>query len=187
MATEIEIKAHVQDSEAIKLILEEKAKYEGSFEKEDIYWFFDGKPELKPQKLRIRSEKRSLHSGSPELLCFATCKNKEVIDGIEINEEHEFEVNPRSEFEAFIKQMGFKPGISKKKKGWAFSLGKINIELSDVEGLGWFVELEIVADNSRPETIAEAKKQLLDFLSGLGIKKEAIESRYYIDMLKELS
>ena len=186
MATEIELKARVQDSETIKLLLEEKAKYDGAFEKEDIYWFFDEKPGQKPLKLRIRSEKRSLRNGSSELLCFATYKNKKVIDGIEINEENEFEVNPRSEFEAFIKQMGFKPGISKKKKGWAFSLEGINIELSDVEGLGWFVELEIVADNNRPETITESKKQLLNFLSGLDIKKEAIESRHYIDMLKEL-
>jgi adenylate cyclase class 2 len=81
--------------------------------------------------------------------------------------------------------MGFRPDDSKRKQGRAFSQEGITAELSEVPGLGWFIELEILADNSREETVTEAKKRLHCFLSGLGIEKEAIESRYYTEMLRD--
>jgi adenylate cyclase class 2 len=198
MATEIELKAHVLDSETLKVLLCEKAEYSGAFEKEDTYWF--GTSGMPLSRLRVRKEKRSLPDGSGESATFATYKNKEVKDGIEINDELEFEVNPGPEFEEFLSKMGFKPGISKRKRGWAFSHEGITAELTEVEGLGWFVELEILANGiyadgiytdgidtgNREEAVTEGRKKLLDFLAELGIEKEAIESRFYTEMLKEL-
>ena len=194
MATEIELKAHVQDSEALKSILCKKAEYLGSFEKEDTYWL--GTAGSFSSRLRVRREKCTLSNGDEELKCIATHKTKEVRDGIEINDEREFEVNPAPEFEEFLKRMGFKPGASKRKKGWAFSHEGITAELVEVEGLGWFVELEIIANgmnaagiytaDNRKETFAAEKKRLLDFLADLGIEKNALESRFYTEMLKEL-
>jgi adenylate cyclase class IV len=45
------------------------------------------------------------------------------------------------------------------------------------------VELEIIEEVKNEETFTKGKKRLLDFLSGLGIKNEAIESRFYSEML----
>jgi adenylate cyclase class IV len=36
------------------------------------------------------------------------------------------------------------------------------------------------------DTVKEKKKRLMEFLSDIGIEKDAIESRYYSEMLKEL-
>jgi len=187
MATEIELKAHVRDSEALKRLLYEKAEYICAFEKEDTYW--SDPDELFPLRLRIRREKHILPNGTGESRCVATYKTKEVRDGIEINDEREFEVNPAPEFEEFLRRKGLKPDVSKRKNGWAFSHEGITAELAEVKGLGWFVELEILADDihgagSREEAFAAGKKQLLDFLAGLGIENEAIESRFYTEMLK---
>ena len=182
MVTEIELKAHVQNTEELRLLLSEKAEYLYAFEKNDKYWYAENMS-LLPSGLRIRSEKRLFPDKREESLTLVTYKNKEVRDGIEVNEEREFTVIPAPEFEEFLKRTGLKPGRSKEKRGWAFSRDGITVELVEVKGLGWFVELEIIAEAKNEETFTKGKKRLLDFLSGLGIKNEAIESRFYSEML----
>ena len=191
MPTEIELKAHVKDSEAMKLLLSKKAKYEMMFKKEDIYWA-PGAPPSPTVRIRLRKERRSYPDGTIDSFVFATCKLKKVIDGIEINDEREFEIRSLHgaapgtdgpDFEEFLRMTGCKPCASKQKEGWLFSREDINAELSKVEGLGWFIELEILADNDREETVSGGKAKLLSFLNELGIEKEAIESRFYTDML----
>ena len=190
MATEIEVKAHVHDSKALKALLHEKAEYSGAFEKDDTYWVFAPElrtPAVPSSRVRLRREKRSLPDGSGESVTLVTYKTKEVRDGIEINDELEFEVTPGPEFERFLKTMGFKPGFYKQKRGWGFSRGEISAELVEVEKLGWFIELEILVDameaGEREKTVAEGREKLLGFLAALGIGREAIESRYYTEML----
>jgi len=190
MATEIELKARVQDSEALKALLHKKAEYSGAFYKEDTYWLLaPGLPAPPVSRLRIRREKRSLLGGNNVSATVVTYKTKEVRDGIEINDELEFNVNPGTKFEEFLKSVGFKPGTFKTKRGWDFSRDGVTAELVEVEGLGWFIELEILANDinaeNLEESVAEAKQKLLGFLDELGISREAIESRYYTEMLKD--
>ena len=192
MATEIELKAHVHNSEELKLLLSKKAEYLYAFEKRDNYWFAE-KPGLPPSGLRIRTEKRCFPDGNEESLTMATYKVKEVRDGIEINDEREFSVEPAFVLEDFLKLLGLKPVRSKEKRGWAFSKNGLTAELAEVKGLGWFVELEIIV-TAEGDTVhagntdgifAQEKKRLLDFLDSLGITREAIESRFYSEMLAE--
>jgi adenylate cyclase class 2 len=201
LAIEIELKAHVKDSEALKRLLFEKAEYLCAFEKEDIYYF-----PLNPLSIsnfprsgtRLRGESKTFPDGTVMKAIYVTYKTKEVRDGIEVNDEKEFEVHsaqcsPIVVFDEFLKMVGLNPGFSKHKRGWAFSKDEINAELSEVEKLGWFLEIEIVLDDVESNTtidaaiIEEKKKMLMDFLSDLGIEKDAIESRYYSEMLKELA
>ena len=182
MSTEIELKAHVQDSKALKALLFKTAEYSSSFEKEDTYWVSG--LALPIPRMRVRKERRSLHGGSVVQATLATYKIKEVRGDIEVNEELEFEVNPGQEFEQFLESLGFKPGVCKRKQGWAFSYKGIIVELVDVEGLGWFIELEVIlAAGSREEAVEENRRKLLAFLDDLGISRDAIESRYYTEML----
>jgi len=186
MSTEIELKAHARDSKALKLLLDKKAEYRGSLEKEDSYWHSDGHSGLPPSGLRIRRENRFFPDGTGKSATLVTFKTKEVRDGIEINDEQEFEVNPGQPFEEFIGRMGLTQSASKRKKGWVYSYEGISAELTEVEGLGWFIELEILADNSQEETVTEGRNRLLGFLDSLGVKREAIESRFYTEMLREV-
>ena len=205
MAIEIELKAHVKDDvqniEALKRLLFEKTEYLCAFEKEDTYYFSLGSSNVPKSGLRLRGECKTLSDGTVKKTAYVTYKTKEVRDGIEVNDEKEFEVrssrySPITVFDEFLKMAGFGPGFSKRKKGWAFSKDEINAELLEVEKLGWFLEIEIVLNdierdntinNSIETTINEKKRRLMEFLSDLGIEKEAIESRYYSEMLKELA
>jgi len=203
LAVEIELKAHVPDAahevEALKHLLLKKAEYVCGFEKEDTYYFPSTPSEIPRSGIRLRSESKTLPDGTIEKAAFVTYKTKEVRDGIEVNNEKEFEVcssqySPIIIFDEFLKMAGLAPGFSKHKKGWAFSKDGIYAELLEVKKLGWFLELEIVVNDADIEVcgtgdalIEEKKKQLMDFISDLGIKKDAIESRYYSEMLKELT
>ena len=201
MAIEIELKAHVkgnqQNIEALKRLLSEKAEYLCAFEKEDSYYFPSSPSDIPRSGIRLRGESKTLSDGTVRKTAYVTYKTKEVRDGIEVNNEKEFEVcssqySPVIVFDEFLKMAGLGPDFSKRKKGWAFSKDGINAELLEVEKLGWFLEMEIVLDdverdNTIETTIEEKKKQLIEFLSDLGIEKDAIESRYYSEMLKELT
>jgi adenylate cyclase class 2 len=185
MATEVELKAHVRDSEALKKSLSGKADFKCAFEKRDVYWFRPEESDLRVAKIRVRQEKLSFADGTEKSRCLVTYKAKEENNGIEVNEELEFEVEPAEAFEEFLKTAGLKPGAGKIKRGWGFLKDKITAELVEVESLGWFVELEILvsATSKNEKTIKKAKETLLAFLDSLGIERQAIEGRFYLDML----
>jgi adenylate cyclase class 2 len=183
--TEIELKARVENPEQLKAKLEAFAEYTGAFEKEDAYWVpkNPGLP-VPPSGIRVRREKDTAPGGEVSGFVHVTYKLKEIREGIEINDEKEFDVSRSEEFEELIGLLGFVKRIAKKKKGWAYSHGRINAELCRVEGLGWFIELEILSEKKDGQTLAGAREELLRFLGDLGIAREALESRYYTEMLE---
>jgi adenylate cyclase class 2 len=183
--TEIELKAHAEAPERLKAALETLAVYAGAFEKEDVYWFpkEPGLP-VPPSGIRVRKEKNTSPRGELSGAVHVTYKSKETRGGIEINDEKEFDVSPAGEFEELMGLFGLERRIAKKKKGWAYRRGRINAELCEVEGLGWFIELEILSDKKDGETLDRAREELLRFLEDLGIDREKLESRYYTEMLR---
>ena len=59
----------------------------------------------------------------------------------------------------------------------------LHIELVEVGPLGWFLEMEFILPSK--EQIPLARDLLRLMLQELGLQEEAIESRYYMDLLKE--
>lgn len=185
MATEIELKAWVDDPKDIQSIIGTFATYIKDYEKEDAYWLPEVEitPMLQEQKrgklgsgIRVRKENGDV---------FVTLKNKEVREGIEINDELEFSVSNAQTFEQFLRSLGYAPWIRKQKTGKAWRWNNITIELSLVANLGWFAELEIIAETNEPEQIEQAQKDLHTCLEMLGIPMTKIESRYYTELLLE--
>lgn len=182
--TEIELKARAENPEALKTRLEALGEYRGAFEKEDAYWFPQETGFPVPSGIRVRREKDTLPGGESAAAVHVTYKLKEVRNGIEINDEREFDVSGAEEFEGLLSILMFTRGIAKKKRGWAYRRGRINAELCEVDGLGWFIELEILSAKRDGETLDRAREELLSFLGDLGIGEGALESRYYTEMLK---
>ncbi|GHV68421.1 hypothetical protein AGMMS49928_07860 [Spirochaetia bacterium] len=190
MAIEIELKAWVTDPEALKKRLDDLAEFDFAYQKDDVYWgplcrAPNASPagfSLPPSGIRLR---RVIRNNEDEQL-LVTYKVKEVRDGIEVNDEREFLVSDREAFEDMLSRLALVPGASKKKKGWSWKKEDLSIELSHVEGLGWFIELEILAMDSDPETVAKARSRLLDFLEKTGIAGDRIEPRYYTELLKSV-
>ena len=185
MTIEIELKAWVQDPLELKKNLSSLAIFKGSFEKNDVYYNLED-PRLISDSSGYGVRVRKVTSGFKGISKEAnlvTYKSKEVRDGIEVNNEKEFEVPSASLFEEFLMALGLKERIRKKKKGFCFDYNGITAELTEVEGLGWFIELEMLLSAKDNEKIENGRARLLDFLDQLEIPRESIESRSYSTML----
>jgi adenylate cyclase class 2 len=192
MAIEIELKARVDAPETLKNLLDHEgnARFIGVFDKEDAYWYpATGTCAALPASgVRVRAEKKG---GVQTTL--VTYKTKEVRNEIEVNNEREFSVSDTVVFEELLTALGLAPRARKHKHGcaWTYNesavgvLPNITVELAFVEGLGCFVELEILARDDEPETVASSRARLLALLERLGIDKSSIETRYYTELLKE--
>jgi adenylate cyclase class 2 len=195
MAVEIELKAHVGDPEARRDAISRLARYAGEYRREDAYWRVSAAPGraglplgMDPRHpIRVRRESFTGPGGETAHITLVTYKTKEIRDRIEVNRELEFEVSGGSAFEELLSLLGFEKGACKLKRGWSWNCRGITVELSEIEGLGWFAELEILADEDLPETTAGARRRLLDLLGELGIPEDQIEERYYTEMLRELT
>ena len=193
MAREIELKARISKPGETRNKLFNLATLNGTFEKEDEYWKrTDGGIAGHTDSgglqygVRIRKEKFTSSSGVVKETSYVTWKQKKIRNGTEFNDENEFEVSSASVFELFLRHLGYEPEISKRKKGTAFSWGNITAEVTKVDKLGWFLELEIIMpDRDRKREISSGEI-LLQALDKLGIKRKAVECRSYSQMLAEL-
>ncbi|MCL1927287.1 MAG: CYTH domain-containing protein [Treponema sp.] len=197
-AAEIELKAHVGNSNTCKKTLDVLAGEGTAFSKDDSYWFapavlhyFSGP--------RVRQETKEKSTKT-----LVTWKNKQKRGELEVNDEHELEVSNGKEFEKLLVLLGLEKQTVKHKQGWSWHYNEITIELCEVSGsvkksfkknspakqgrvknLGWFLELEIIADDTSDTTIVLARDRLLAVLEQAGVGNENIESRYYTEMLAE--
>jgi adenylate cyclase class 2 len=183
MGIEIELKAWVKDPQAVAASFTGMgAESIGTFEKDDSYWVFS----VFLQELRIRQEKKTDPDGTISQSNHVTYKTKSLQDGIEINDEQEFEVSDAKTFENLLKRLGAVPKISKHKEGKAWRYDGITAELLEVRDLGCFIELEFIAERSDTQTVQAVKSRLLDLLNRLNIPADRIEPRYYTDLLQEM-
>ncbi|MDR1058916.1 MAG: CYTH domain-containing protein [Treponema sp.] len=191
MATEIEVKAWVTDRETLRRRLSSLGEYAGEYEKEDAYWFPRSgaagafSSGAFPAGVRVRKETRTGPGGRKRRIILVTRKDKEVREGIEVNDEREFRVSGAGAFEDFLSRLGLVPVKKKRKRGWSWKAEGITAELSLVEGLGWFIELEIMEAGGDENTVKAARGRLLAFLAKTGIPESAIETRYYTEMLEQ--
>ncbi|MDR1104926.1 MAG: CYTH domain-containing protein [Treponema sp.] len=203
MALEVELKARVDDPQALKARLSAMGLYLGAYEKDDAYWLpaqgalFAGEnsPALPPPGLRVRRERNTRDGGGVSEHVLVTWKTGRLEGGVEINDEREFTVSDAALFEDLLERLGLEPVIRKNKQGWAWNCpgeeGPVRAELSNVRGLGWFLELEITektggADGTRetgPHGEEAMRQQLFSLLEKLEIPRDRIESRPYTRML----
>jgi adenylate cyclase class 2 len=135
----------------------------------------------RPVKVRIRNEDGET---------VVTYKRKEVQGGIEVNDEREFTIDDAAAFEALLVDLDFAPFIEKHKTTKSFYLKEddgteLTIELSLVRDLGWFVEIEILANSPDAAETERARATLMRTLGRCGIPESAIEGRYYTEMLAD--
>jgi adenylate cyclase class 2 len=196
MAVEIELKARLDDIEQVKERLSVLGDYCRSYEKSDSYWLLSPGADsvsTPPSGVRVRREHGQNADGTAYESVMVTFKTREISGSIEVNDEREFTVSDAALFEELLHGLGMHLAIRKEKKGWAWNIpaqaaGRFPVlaELSLVTGLGWFLELEILAADDNAQTVEECRRRLLDLLEKTGIPADRIESRPYTAMLAAL-
>ncbi|MFO8064651.1 MAG: class IV adenylate cyclase [Spirochaetota bacterium] len=168
---EVELKAWVSDVEPVRRTLERSCTFQRRFDKRDRYFTApEGAP---PQQFRLRRD-------GEHLVC--TYKQKAVTEGVETNLEREFEVSDEEAFVGLVERIGCTALVNKHKQGSLYRYHGLNVELSYVEGLGTFLEIEkLVADDDAER--ARADREVREALSRLGGEALHIEARPYTQLL----
>ncbi|MGB4406654.1 MAG: CYTH domain-containing protein [Sphaerochaeta sp.] len=189
MGVEVELKAHVSDHALLKKRIEALTGISSCLceLKQDTYL----SPKWEDSHFRMRLEQRGPSFESMQGTLVFTYKNKELADGIEVNEEVEFNASSDQDVAAlhFFLSMGYEIYITKTKRGYVYSysvcpdLPPLTIELVEVVGLGWFIEIEFVLEN--PSKVEMAREKLLLVLDQVGVGRSSVEEKYYMDMLKK--
>ena len=180
MNKEIELKARVENPEAVKKHLSDSYGVCELIKKYDIYYQY---PSGQLSRLRVEDGKNCV-----------TLKRKKTENGIEINDELEFFVDDGEAFLEFLRMTGAVEYIRKIKTGYRYAAvagdDAVTVELCEVSTLGWFIEIEKVIGGSGAEIteddIEYAQKLILKVLHETGIPEQDIEKRYYSEMLLEL-
>jgi adenylate cyclase class 2 len=191
MAIEIERKAWVRDPDGLRTFLITRLGRPEAVEKRDEYfiepqWAAEAAalqaPAAGASGARARRQCRLRQQGSRAI---ATAKVRRLVEGTEVNQEIEFEVSAPDEYRRFVLEyLGFEPHIDKHKRTLVFRHPKATVELSEVMGLGWFLEVEVLADSE--DELEAVSRGVLDpifreCLQWLG----PVEERQYTALLKE--
>ncbi len=174
MNLEVELRAAVTDVASVEERLKAcGAEFIRNYTKIDEYYILKNSPRT---GVRVRMDNNS---------CVVTHKEKRIEAGIERNAEREFHVDNPATFRYFLKISGYREQIRKQKNGSEWTLNESTVELSEVCGLGWYVEIEKILPGDADEfRVAEAGRSVKSVLALLGISDSAIEERSYTSMLK---
>ncbi len=179
---EVELKAHLRDRAAALAAVAAFARPAGAVEKRDSYWHAPGWRESRGSTgFRLRYEHDS---------AVVNFKVKREEGGVEVNREVEFAVSDRGAFDEFVLRLGCEPYYKKRKSGFAFKAGgdgqwrrEATIEIVEVEGLGDFIEIEVLLEAEDPADVAEARGEIRAILARAGLGTKDIEPRFYSELL----
>lgn len=179
---EIEIKARVTDREELEKKLNSFAAFEKSVTRDDSYYIG---PSGKGKKIRIRKE--TMDGTVTWLLTYKKKENKVSPDGTatEVNEELETKIDDPTPLVRYLEDSGYTIALSKRKEVRSWLHDGATLELCNVPPLGWFLEIEILAENKDLGTVLSAQKKLIEILLKCGLSEKDIEEKYYSQLLKE--
>ncbi len=186
---EIELKAWIRNFDAVLAATGSIAEYVETITKRDQYYRLT-KTNDSYMTVRIRDEQIDSGKEFPVSRTTVTYKKKEsrfTAEGVpfEVNEEHEFTVSNREEFELVLRDSGYVPSHSKCKIARGFQYDRFHIELCTIQGLGDFIEIETMSGTDNPAVVSQLQKQLEELIEQCGGNKSDIERRYYSDLLAE--
>lgn len=163
----IEIKARSHNLPWVRARLEKaQAKYIGLDTQTDTYFkCANGRLKLREGKI----ETRLIHYHRQEVKDLKLSKVKLYTSE-----------DPASLKELLLEAMGVKTVVHKKRQ--IFFIDRIKFHLDDVEGLGTFVEIEVI-DRSGIEPKEELKKICQYYMDYLDIRKEDLVDASYSDLL----
>ena len=185
---EIELKAHVQDCNAVRKRLAQFAQYVERIHKDDHYYRKIATDGMKLPSIRIRTERATCADGTESTRHLLTYKRKEQRNGTEVNEELESLLENPAVLHAFLQDSGHTMYLHKQKESEFYTVhtdsGTAHLELCTVPPLGWFIEIEIICADNAATTVARAQAELHVLLAQCGIAESAVEPRYYSELLQ---
>ncbi|WP_048148307.1 class IV adenylate cyclase [Palaeococcus ferrophilus] len=135
---------------------------------EDVYFSLPS-----PQLLRVRRVENLGRAFLTYKLIKDPGRNEEF-------DELEVEVSDFDTTVEILKRLGFEEDVIVRKHRYVYRLGDVTFELSRVENLGDFLDIEVIA-----EDIGGAKRRIWDVAKKLGLSEKDVEPRLYQELIRE--
>ncbi len=174
MRYEVELKAWVEDWDSLETRLRARCEFIREFQKSDRYFRSPVGTE-QDTSFRLRRDNAGVA---------VTFKEKRPRNGVEYNREREFGIGDAEAFLELVERIGCVEYASKIKTGLEFRSDGMTVELVRVDGLGSFLEIEIIEDTSDAAVHEEAALKIRAFLGRTGISEDRIEERSYVSLLR---
>ncbi|WP_457750449.1 class IV adenylate cyclase [Thermococcus sp.] len=165
---EIEIKFRVNFEEIKRKIESLDAEFVREELQEDAYFYIPC-----PKQLRVRK----ISNLNEAFLTYKEIKDpgrNEEFDEIEIG------VSDPDKVMEILRRLGFKEDVIVRKRRLVYRLEGVTFELNNVEGLGSFLDIEVISDD-----VKIAKEKIWNVANALGLSREDVEPRLYQELLKE--
>ncbi|WP_292424086.1 class IV adenylate cyclase [Methanoregula sp.] len=165
---EIELKVRVDSLDPIRQNLKDRhAEFKGKQHEHDIYYNAPHRDfGSTDEALRVR------YTDGPALVTYKGKKLREY--GLKAREELNTAVESGEVFEQILDRLGFTRTAEVNKWRENYRLGNASFALDQVDGLGTFVEIEIMAETNG----ADATGQIQKFAKEMGISGEPILASY---------
>ncbi|MBL4885856.1 MAG: class IV adenylate cyclase [Planctomycetaceae bacterium] len=182
MQYEVEVKYKLDDVDAFRRLLQGKqAKFINTVEQEDIYMNHPSRDFAKTDEAfrirRIGSENRLTYKGP--------LVDQETKTRQEIELDFAPEAHSAAQMQALMEKLGFRPvpSVHKTRDTYHFSYEETNFEIviDNVDGLGWYVELECCVDACKQEA---TRIKILKLAKMFGLGPDT-ERRSYLRLLLE--
>ena len=176
LEVESKIKVSEKDLPLIRKRIKNIATFSKKETKKDQYYSLE-KAFYPKKAFRIRS------TGNEDVVNFKKWLKKFWKEGIVVKEEFEFKIENKDHFLALMTDLGFKKWIGKTKVSETYQHKKhkkLNIELNEVKGLGYFIEIEYL---SKHNEMNKAKDLIIKVEKELYIDKKKIDNTGYTKML----
>src|SRR3989344_1386525 len=170
---EVEAKLKISSPDKYRKKARNLGKYLGKEKKVDDYYTLEEKGKYPRKSLRIR-----------KMNGFYVVNFKQRIfydNGVYAKKEVEFKVSDLKGFLSLIDDFGYRKWLRKEKITELYEIKKnFHIEINFVKGLGWFIEVEYLANSQNMKT---AKNEVLKIVKKLGGNSRNIEREGYTKML----
>ncbi len=171
---EVEAKVKIPNPSLLKKKIQSIAKFKTREKKTDTYYTLESKNKYPKKSLRIRKTNHTYEINFKQKLSY--------IKNIHAKKEKEFRVSDMKNFLDLINDFGFRKWLTKTKHSEIYQIKKnFHIEINHVQSLGWFLEIEYLAQNKTQ--IQKARTQILSILKKLNINKNQIIKDGYTKLL----
>jgi adenylate cyclase class 2 len=178
LADEVELKAEISSRDEIaERIIAIGGRFLREVSQEDVYFRHPCRD------LRGRDEALRLrHEGSN---CTLTFKGKRFGSGVKMREEVEVRVDDGGTATTILKRLGFEEAFVIRKNRRVYALEGAEISLDSVDGLGEFVEIELMLK----EVVSGdgVRERLHGLAERLEVPKEKLTTESYLELLASKS
>lgn len=170
---EVEAKLKISNPDYIRKKIKSLGKFVGVQKKVDDYYTLESLGYFPKKSLRIR------HKDNVYEVNFK--KRISDTDKVYAKNETEFQIKNIDSFVNLILDFGFKKWLRKEKTTELYKIkNNFHIELNNVKGLGWFIEVEYLCNKS---DIKVARSSVLKIVEDLGFHKKDIVQDGYTKLL----